>query len=458
MAKIIKGEARGRLGRWIVDFYDAAGRRRWRVCRTKEQAQDVLATVIKESRQPGRPVVDPDITVAAYAEHWLGQLGHLKARTVESARDILRLHLLPAFGQLKVRRLARGPIKEFLGDKLNAGYSKNTVRLLHATLRALLNAAMDDGVVSSNPAARLGRQLRLVTPPSARQEQIKAMTREQLSRFLETARTHSHGYVRRLYPFWFLLGRTGLRLGEALALQWDDIDWTGRTLRVARAFSGSGKSRRLQTPKSGHGRDVDLSAQTVDLLRRLETKRKAETLRRGWPAFPAWVFPDETGQDMDDSNLRKVFARVLKATGLPHFTPHCLRHTFASLLLQHGESPAYVQRQLGHASIKMTVDTYGRWLPMGNTAAVDRLDDAGLGDAAGQPKSAAPRLPVAPRPTNLSVAAAGAAPHLPVAKPGSQPTVEAGEAVANSSKTFGEPWRSRTSNLLIKSQLLCQLS
>src|SRR5215510_5368788 len=58
-----------------------------------------------------------------------------------------------------------------------------------------------------------------------------------------------------------------------------------------------------------------------------------------------------------------------------HFTPHCLRHTYASLLLQQGESPAYVQRMLGHASIQLTVDTYGRWLPLGNKAAVDRLDE-----------------------------------------------------------------------------------
>ncbi len=63
-------------------------------------------------------------------------------------------------------------------------------------------------------------------------------------------------------------------------------------------------------------------------------------------------------------------------TALPaHFSPHCLRHTFASLLLQQGESPAYVQRQLGHASIQLTVDTYGKWLPMGNKPAVNRLDE-----------------------------------------------------------------------------------
>jgi integrase len=62
-----------------------------------------------------------------------------------------------------------------------------------------------------------------------------------------------------------------------------------------------------------------------------------------------------------------------------HFTPHGLRHSFASILLSEGVSPAYVQRMLGHASIRLPVDLYGKWLPMTNTAAVDRLDDAAAG-------------------------------------------------------------------------------
>jgi len=82
------------------------------------------------------------------------------------------------------------------------------------------------------------------------------------------------------------------------------------------------------------------------------------------------------GTPFDPAFVQRRFKRVVNAAKLPpHFTPHCLRHTYASLLLQFGESPVYVQRQLGHASIKLTVDTYGKWLPMGNKAAVDRLDD-----------------------------------------------------------------------------------
>ena len=93
--------------------------------------------------------------------------------------------------------------------------------------------------------------------------------------------------------------------------------------------------------------------------------------------MPALVFTSEVGTALQVANVRRAFARTLKRAKLPeHFTPHSLRHTFASLLLQQGESPVYVHRQLGHASIKLTVDTYGRWLPMGNKATVDRLDGA----------------------------------------------------------------------------------
>jgi integrase len=72
--------------------------------------------------------------------------------------------------------------------------------------------------------------------------------------------------------------------------------------------------------------------------------------------------------------VRRAMTRVLKAAGLPgHFTPHSLRHSFGSLLIAAGESPAYVQQQMGHASIQMTVDVYGSWLPVRAAGAVDRL-------------------------------------------------------------------------------------
>lgn len=94
--------------------------------------------------------------------------------------------------------------------------------------------------------------------------------------------------------------------------------------------------------------------------------------------MPPWVFPSAAWTPQDHANVGKVFRRTLKHAGLPtHFSPHSLRHTFASLLLADGVSPAYVQEQLGHASIELTVGTYGRWLRKRAPGAVDRLDQMG---------------------------------------------------------------------------------
>jgi integrase len=191
----------------------------------------------------------------------------------------------------------------------------------------------------------------------------------------------------------------------------------------------------VATTKTGRGRTVDLSRQVLNVLRRLETKPKAEALRRGWGEVPPWLFVNTVGQPLDPVRVRKVMARALRAAGLPgHLTPHCLRHTFASQLLQAGESPAYVQRQLGHASIKLTVDTYGEWLPMGNPTAVDRLDD----DAADPGPGVGPAQVVA-----KSVAADASAPSLPSQNP------------ASTAESPGEPSGTRTLDPLIKSAAVC---
>lgn len=361
---------RKRRGKWVVDYRDAAGIRRWNTCETRRAAEDLLTEKLRESRQPSRPAVDPDITVAAYAERWLTLIAAtVKPRTVESHEGALRCHILPALGKTKIRQLSRGQIKTFLARRLVSGRAPATVRIIYSCLRALLNAAIDDGVILTNPGARLGRPLRLVRPSTARQEEIKAMTREQLSHFLAVAA----GLVSRCYYVLFLLlARSGARVGEAFALQWEDLNFVDREIRVARAFSAG----QIETPKSGHGRTVDMSQQLAAELRRLQLERKAETLKRGWREMPSWVFCTAAGTPLDKSKVRKVFSKVLKQAGLPlHFSPHCLRHTYASVLLQMGVSPVYVQRQLGHASIKLTVDTYGKWLPMGNRALADRLDD-----------------------------------------------------------------------------------
>lgn len=216
-------------------------------------------------------------------------------------------------------------------------------------------------------ALRLVRYYRAANDQPERE--ITPFTREEVGVFLEVARTH---YPRE-YPLFLCAVLTGMRLGELLGLQWDDIDFHGGFIVVRR-----GRVRNCTTsPKSGRSRRVDMADTLADVLRDLQRAHRAEALKKGWGEVPVWVFCSTTGAPLDANNLRKrVFHKVLEKAGLRQIRMHDLRHGFASLLLAAGESIAYVRDQLGHSSIQLTVDVYGHLIPGANKKAVDRLADA----------------------------------------------------------------------------------
>jgi integrase len=166
--------------------------------------------------------------------------------------------------------------------------------------------------------------------------------------------------------------RTGLRLGESLAVEVSDIQFDERVVTVSKAISKGS----IQLPKDGESREVDLSKQLADVLKAMIAERRQHYFALGKP-MPHLLFPTENSGLMNRAHIIRAITRTLRKANLPdHFSAHDLSHTFAGQLLQLGELPAYVQRQLGHSSIKMTVDTYGKWLPAGNKNAVARLDEA----------------------------------------------------------------------------------
>jgi integrase len=239
---------------------------------------------------------------------------------------------------------------------------------MHAAVRVILAAAIDDGLIVANPAAGLGKTLKLVARTKQRQKTIKAFDRAQRDLFLTTARAIEPWWA----PMWEVQALCGLRPGELYALEEDDLDLEARTARIVRTLADDGAS--VGTCKSGAERTIDLSARAVQELRAHLTTRKAHKLKRAWPEMPEPFFCSQTGTHPDLRNVRDAFARVVKRAKLSHATPHGLRHTFASLLLVAGVDVYYVSRMLGHASISETVDTYGRWLPANRPGALDVLD------------------------------------------------------------------------------------
>lgn len=360
---------RKRRGKYVVDWRDGAGVRHWKTFDKKVDADAHRDKVGPEARHRLTPTVPATSTVKEYADHWKRLIGQtVKARTLDRYAEILDLHILPRFSQTRMRDLDRGRIKLFLAEKLNGGLHKHTVRNIQAVLRTMLNAAIEDGLIASNPAAKLGRVLKLTVSKATTQEEIKAMTKAQRHLFLNTAAQKAARY----YPLFFILAGTGMRLGEALALQSEDLDLASKTIRITRAFSEDGS---LDTPKSGHGRTVDMSQSLADTLAAHELTRKRDKLKYKWAELPPWLFVTKKGTPLDPANVRRAMQSVLKEAKLPlHFTPHCLRHTYASILLADGVSPVYVQEQLGHATIELTVSTYGRWLKKKAPGALDRLD------------------------------------------------------------------------------------
>jgi integrase len=359
---------RKRRGKYILDYRDSRGIRRWQTCETREDANDALSARIREVKMlKGVACADPNITIGDFYDGWIQKVEQTSSpRTAETYENNFRLHVLPELGEMKVKDLRRARLKALLVNKLQEGYAKGTIRLINAGLRAMLNEAVEENIIFLNPALKIGRSLKVEGQEAKKgRKEPKAFNREQLSVFLAKANP-------RWYPYFLFLARTGLRLGESLAVEISDVLFGSRTILVTKAIS-KGK---VQMPKDGESREVDLSKQLADVLKAMIAERRQRYFSLGKP-MPDLLFPTETDGVMNRAHIIRAIERTLRKANLPtHFSAHSFRHTFASQLLQLGESPAYVQRQLGHSSIKMTVDTYGKWLPAGNKNAVDRLDES----------------------------------------------------------------------------------
>jgi integrase len=162
-----------------------------------------------------------------------------------------------------------------------------------------------------------------------------------------------------------------MRLGELVALQPGDLDFNGGFIEVRRAYSRG----RLTSPKSGKGRRVDMSSGLAENLKQYLTVRKRKALKNGWEEPPELLFYSETGGPIDINNLRKrVFYKCLEKAGLRRIRIHDLRHTYATLRISKGDNILDVSKQLGHHSVKITLDIYAHWMPGGKKSEVDELD------------------------------------------------------------------------------------
>lgn len=362
---------------YYVDYYDRTGKRRQPGFATRDEAQHFLEQLALERRQArGLAIYPHALSLAAYARQWLLDLETtVKRRTLDHYRQALDLYLIPGLGHRPLGGLRRAELRRFLLECRRRGVAGQplkaaSVYAIYATLRALLNAAVEDEFLPGNPALRLGKALKLTLASTARRAEIgrRALDREQLHVLLEYIRTAAPGW----YPLFLTLARAGLRIGECVALYPGDYNPTAQTLRIERAWDS--RNGLLGEPKHG-ARTVDVSAELAMILdAHIAGLEKVVALRTGLAPAP-WLFPSQAATMLEVRNVRRALDRLVAGAELGRVVRlHDLRHTFGSQLIAAGKSPVYVQRQMGHASIETTIRFYGSELPLEDRRGVDALD------------------------------------------------------------------------------------
>lgn len=366
-------KADGSPGRWhaVTDLPpgpDGKRRQKTRTFDTKREAQAWLAKTKEDIRNNELP--DDKITVAAYLTQWLEGKQALRPSTrVEYARHINNI-FIPELGRLKLADLRPRHIEEVLtrlqkaSEARRSPLSAKTLRRILATLHSALSMAVTRGLLRRNPAST-------VELPKAERYRHKVWTKDQADRFLKATEDDTLGVLFRL------LLLTGVRRGEAIGLQWGDLDVTERLLRIQRALTLVQGELLVGPPKSEAGtRTVYLDTTTTDKLHRLQ--RRA-LLQHPWGCGvdleDTFIFTTTRGP-LHPAYVSRRFTTLCKRAGVPVIRLHDLRGTSASLGLAAGEPLLQVSRRLGHSSIAITADVYSQVLPESAKEAASTLHNS----------------------------------------------------------------------------------
>jgi integrase len=258
-------------------------------------------------------------------------------------------HVADRIGHVRLDALDAPTLDALYADLEAGGLARSTVRLLHTQLHRALADAVAWDLLVRNPSD-------LVDPPKPVRRVLTTWTAEQLRAFLAGVAED------RLAALWQLAAASGMRIGELVALEWPDVHLDGQYLTVRRSKTATGRRR------------VELDPATVAVLRAYRRRQAAERL-----AFGAGyrdhgrVFTRPGGEPLNPDAVSIQFKRRAARLGLPPIRFHDLRHGWATMALEAGEHPKVVAEQLGHASVRVTLDIYSHVTPGVQREAVARV-------------------------------------------------------------------------------------
>lgn len=323
--------------------------------RTKTDAARWLSQI--ETEQQQGKWIDHRLgkgTTADWAQRWLDSATHLKPKTLLGYESLTRTCIVPALGTVPIGQLRTIAVKEWVSSMTARGLSPSRVRQAYGLLSQMMDEAERSGYVAANPC----RGVRL---PRLRQRTPNTLTPSQVEAIAAAAKPPYGLFVN-------LLAYGGLRIGEAFALKRSSVDQIGRRLIVSQAVADVNGHRIIGTTKTHQQRKVSLPPSLFDaLVERLEDL----------PDDPhALIFPDSIGGPLDYTNfMRHVWRPAVNAAVLVGFTPHNLRQTCATWIVDSGYSMMDAAAHLGHSSSSVTSRHYATAVKGREVEIADRLED-----------------------------------------------------------------------------------
>ena len=341
-------------GRYTCGFDPKTGRQKQHSISGKTQAE--VAQKLREvTAEIGQGIFQETckLTVSQWLDVWdQDYLVGIKPRTQESYRSIIKNHIRPGLGAVRLDLLNAHTIQHFYNSLSKKGISAKTIKNIHGVFHESLQQAVMIGYLRVNPSD-------VCTLPRVIKKEIHPLDDDEIRSFLEAIQGHRFEWVYLVTLF------TGMRKGEVLGLAWDRVDFDKGTLlidrQLQRAKDETGERRySLVSLKNDRWRRITPADFVMDLLRRQQRRQAEWRLRAG----PAWedsglVFTDELGKHLSPYTVYNNYKRLVALIGRPDARVHDLRHSYAVAAIKSGDDIKTVQGNLGHATAAFTLDVYG---------------------------------------------------------------------------------------------------